>query len=60
MQILESHTHTHIYIYIYTKVYVLLCTKVTYMGPRHHGMARPQVVDERTASNMEGGCEYNE
>ena len=26
-------------------------------GPCHHGMARPQVVDRGTASNMEGSCE---
>ena len=26
----------------------------------HHGMARPQVADGGTASNMEGGCEYIE
>ena len=24
------------------------------MGPSQHGMARPQVADRRTASNMEG------
>jgi len=30
------------------------------MGPSHHGMARPQVVDGGTASNMEGSCEYIE
>ena len=24
---------------------------------RHHGMARPQVVDGGTASDMEGSCE---
>ena len=27
------------------------------VGPCHHGMARPQVVDRGTASNMEGSCE---
>jgi hypothetical protein len=26
----------------------------------HHGMACPQVVDEGTASNLEGSCEYIE
>jgi len=26
----------------------------------HDGMARPQVADGGTASNMEGGCEYIE
>ena len=28
------------------------------VGPCHHGMARPQVADEGTASYMEGSCEY--
>jgi len=27
------------------------------VGPCHHGMARPRVVDGGTASNMEGSCE---
>ena len=27
------------------------------VGPCHHGMARPQVADEGTASNKEGSCE---
>ena len=27
------------------------------VGPCHHGMARPRVVDGVTASNMEGSCE---
>ena len=27
------------------------------VGPCHHGMARPQVADGGTASNMEGSCE---
>ena len=26
----------------------------------HNGMARPQVADGGTASNMEGNCEYIE
>jgi len=30
------------------------------VGPRHHGMTRPQVADGGTASNMEGSCEYIE
>jgi hypothetical protein len=32
---------------------------VTYMnvGSCHHGMARPQVADGGTASDMEGSCE---
>ena len=28
-----------------------------FSGPCHHGMARPQVADEETASDMEGSCE---
>jgi hypothetical protein len=28
-----------------------------YVGPCHHGMARPQVADGGTASYMEGSCE---
>ena len=27
------------------------------VGPCHHGMARPQVADGGTASDMEGSCE---
>ena len=38
----------------YTSVYVILPCVV---GPCHHGMARPQVADRGTASNMEGSCE---
>jgi hypothetical protein len=30
------------------------------VGPCHHGMARPQVADGGTASNMEDSCEYIE
>ena len=29
-------------------------------GPCHHGMARPQVADGGTVSNMECSCEYIE
>jgi hypothetical protein len=28
------------------------------LGPCHHGMARPQVADRGTASNVEGSCGY--
>jgi hypothetical protein len=31
-----------------------------FVGPFHHGMARPQVADEGTASDMECSCEYIE
>jgi hypothetical protein len=27
------------------------------VGPCHHGMARPQLADGGTASDMEGSCE---
>ena len=30
------------------------------MSPCHHFVARPQVADGGTASNMEGSCEYIE
>jgi len=30
------------------------------VGPYHHAMARPQVADRETASNMGGSCEYIE
>ena len=30
------------------------------VGPCHHSMARPQVVDRGTASDEEGSCEYIE
>jgi len=30
------------------------------VGPSHHGMVGPQVVDGRIASNMEGSYEYIE
>jgi len=29
-------------------------------SPCYHGMARPQVADGGTASDMEGSCEYIE
>ena len=28
-----------------------------FVGPCHHGMARPQVADGGTASDMQGSCE---
>jgi len=30
------------------------------VGPCHHSMARPQVADGGTASNVQGICEYIE
>ena len=34
--------------------------KSVFVGPCHHDMARPQVADGGTASNMEGSYEYIE
>ena len=31
--------------------------KKVFVGPCPHGMARPQVADGGTASDMEGSCE---
>ena len=33
----------------------VVCDAV-FIGPCHHGMARPQVADGGTASDMEGSC----
>ena len=33
------------------------CSHDKLVGLCHHGMARPQVADEGTASDMEGSCE---
>ena len=43
-------------------LYIGVCRWHCYpqVGPCHHGMACPQVVDGGTASNMEGSCEYIE
>ena len=40
---------------MYFKVHVL--KEALFVGPFHHGMARPQVADGGTASDMEGSCE---
>ena len=37
--------------------YIVLKYEPCVVGPCHHGMARPQVADRGTASNMEGSCE---
>ena len=37
------------------KMYTSVCPR--YEGPCHHGMARPQVADGGTASDMEVNCE---
>jgi hypothetical protein len=38
----------------------LLAQKPMMNGRCHHGVARPQVADGGTASDMEGSCEYIE
>jgi len=38
-------------------LWLLQTTWTTDVGPCHHGMARPQVVDGGMASYMEGSCE---
>jgi hypothetical protein len=38
--------------------YFNIMTLMTDVGPCHRGMARPQVEDGGTASDMEGSCEY--
>ena len=38
----------------------IVINTVLFVGPCHHGMARPQVADGGTASDMEGSCEYIE
>ena len=37
--------------------YTSCCIKFYVVGPRHHSMARPKVVDRGTASDKEGSCE---
>ena len=46
------------YIYIYIYIYIFFfVANYKIVGPCHHGMARPQVVDRGTASGKEGSCE---
>ena len=50
-------------ILIKTQHFKFLCqywSHVHVVGPWHHGMARPQVADRGTASDMEGSCEQIE
>ena len=39
------------------KFYILYGSRSVFVGPCHHGMARPQFADGGTASDMEGSCE---
>jgi hypothetical protein len=41
------------YVFIVYTMYLLPCQ----VDPCHHGMARPQIADGGTASDMEGSCE---
>ena len=36
---------------------VLMVKQAVFVGPCHHGMARLQVANGGTASDMEGSCE---
>ena len=52
-------------LYLYTRITNLWVFNVyvgdsVFVGPSHHGMARPQVAEGVTASDMEGSCEYIE
>ena len=38
-------------------IFILRMLETVFVGPCHHGMARPQVADGGTASDMEGSCE---
>jgi len=51
--------HKYVHTYIYINV-LHIGLHIHVVGPCHHGMARPQVEDVGTASNMEGSCEYIE
>jgi hypothetical protein len=42
------------------ELYITKDIKPWLVGPCQHGMARPQVADGGTASNMEGSSEYIE
>ena len=42
------------------QILVFILENTVFVCPCHHGMARPQVADGGTASNMEGSCEYIE
>ena len=58
---LRSTQHTHIYTLSWQNVKFVNvkpdspCDKWV---PVEHGMVRPHVADEETASDMEGSCEY--
>ena len=38
------------------RIIVTIVLNPVLVGPCHHGMARPQVADGGTASDMEGSC----
>ena len=43
--------------YVLYFIFCLCHCMAVFVGPCHHGMARPQVADGGTASDMEGSCE---
>ena len=51
-----THSDTSTYISVQSSLPILVSvgTMLHVVGPCHHGMARPQVADGGTASNMEG------
>ena len=58
--------YIYIYIYIYyacvcvcvcTRAQACACVHAVFVDPCHNGMARPQVADGGTASNMESSYE---
>ena len=48
-------------LYVGVSAYLIKVLELpVFVGPCHHGMARPQVAVGGTASDMEGNCEYIE
>ena len=51
------HAVHYIVITFYSNNSLSIVVKSVFVGPCHHGMARPQVADRGTASDMGGSCE---
>jgi hypothetical protein len=51
-----AHFYTNFLHLVHVFIVVIELTPMK-VGPCHHGMARPQVADGGTASDMEGSCE---
>ena len=49
----------HLFIYYFEngRLNQSMSTDAVFVGPCHHGMARPQVADGGTAYNVEDSCE---